>query len=59
MRRNNLQLQLYALACEQLIGVLPSYAVIESIEDGRRGETPITQACVATAAATVQEVMRA
>ncbi|CAM9684003.1 unnamed protein product [Scytosiphon promiscuus] len=35
--RNNLQLQVYALAAERLFRVFPTELAIESIEDGRRG----------------------
>eukprot|EP00903_Cladosiphon_okamuranus_P009548 g9092.t1 len=37
MVRNNLQLQVYALAAERLFGTFPTELAIESIEDGRRG----------------------
>lgn len=44
MVQDNLQLRLYSLAAERLFGVMPAEAVIESIEDGRRGVAVPSQA---------------
>ena len=44
MVQNNLQLRLYSLAAERLFGAMPAEAVIESIEDGRRGVAVPSQA---------------
>lgn len=61
MVRNNLQLQIYALAAERLFGVFPTELAIESIEDGRRGvavpsaaDTEVALEAISAAAAAVR-----
>lgn len=53
MVQDNLQLRLYSLAAERLFGVMPAEAVIESIEDGRRGVAVPSQADVELALAAI------
>ena len=59
--RNNLQLQVYALAAERLFGIFPTELAIESIEDGRRGvavpspaDTEVALEAISAAAAAVR-----
>lgn len=56
MARNSLQLRLYALGVEKMLGVMPTHVKIESIEDGRYGVVEVKDLDLQDAQDTVKKV---